>query len=74
MKLHPPSHPLSDGTVTLREWRETDVPDVAVACRDPEIVRWTTQIPEDYTEDHARSWIASTPAGWAKGSAELAIT
>jgi RimJ/RimL family protein N-acetyltransferase len=74
MKLHPPIPPLSDGTVTLREWRATDVPDVAVACRDPEIVRWTTQVPEGYTEDHARGWIASTRAGWAKGSAELAIT
>jgi RimJ/RimL family protein N-acetyltransferase len=74
MKLDPPDPPLSDGTVTLREWRSTDAPDVAVACRDPEIVRWTTQMPEDYTEEHARGWIHSTCDGWAKGSAELAIT
>jgi RimJ/RimL family protein N-acetyltransferase len=74
MKLSPPAPPLSDETVTLREWTSADVPNVAVACRDPEIVRWTTQIPEDYTEEHARSWIASTRDGWAKGTAEFAIT
>jgi RimJ/RimL family protein N-acetyltransferase len=73
MELCPPEPPLSDGTVTHREWTPADVPDVVVACRDPEIVRWTTQIPED-REDHARGWIDSTRAGWAKGSAELAIT
>jgi RimJ/RimL family protein N-acetyltransferase len=50
------------------------VPAVTEACQDPEIVRWTTEIPEGYTEEHARSWIASTPAGWKKGRAELAIT
>ena len=36
-------------------------------------MRWTTEIPEDYTEEHARNWIASTPAGWKEGRAELAI-
>jgi RimJ/RimL family protein N-acetyltransferase len=74
MELPPPEPPLSDGVVTLREWALDHVRDLTVACRDPEIVRWTTEIPEDYTEEHARSWIASTAEGWARGSAELAIT
>jgi RimJ/RimL family protein N-acetyltransferase len=74
MKVSPPAPPLSDGMVTLRPWTPGDVPEVTLACRDPEIVRWTTQIPEDYTEQHARSWIESTSAGWAKGNAEFAIT
>jgi RimJ/RimL family protein N-acetyltransferase len=60
--------------VTLRPWTPGDVPEVTLACRDPEIVRWTTQIPEDYTEEHARSWIESTSGGWARGNAEFAIT
>lgn len=74
MKLRPPTPHLSDGAVVLRPWTVADVPEVAVACRDPEIPRWTTQIPEGYTEEHARSWIASTRSGWAKGSAEFAVT
>jgi RimJ/RimL family protein N-acetyltransferase len=74
MKLRPPLPPLSDGTVTLRELTAADVPAVTAACRDPEIVRWTTEIPEDYTEEHARGWIESTRSGWEKGSAEFAIT
>jgi RimJ/RimL family protein N-acetyltransferase len=74
MEVSPPAPPLSDGTVTLRPLTPGDVPEVTLACRDPEIVRWTTQIPEDYTEEHARSWIESTRAGWAKGNAEFAIT
>ena len=58
----------------MRPWSPADVPAVAVACRDPEIVRWTTQIPEEYTEDDARAWIESTADGWPNGAAELAIT
>jgi hypothetical protein len=50
MKVSPPAPPLSDGMVTLRPWTPGDVPEVTLACRDPEIVRWTTQIPKDYTE------------------------
>jgi RimJ/RimL family protein N-acetyltransferase len=74
VELRPPNPDLSDGTVVLRPLKPTDIPDVVAACRDPEIVRWTTEIPEDYTEEHARSWIASTSDGWKSGRAELAIT
>jgi RimJ/RimL family protein N-acetyltransferase len=74
VELRPPNPDLSDGTVVLRPLKPTDIPDVVAACRDPEIVRWTTEIPEDYTEEHARGWIASTSDGWKSGRAELAIT
>jgi hypothetical protein len=74
MKLRPPKPPLSDGTVTLRELAVADVPAVTTACRDPEIVRWTTEIPEGYTEEHARGWIESAGAGWENGRGEFAIT
>lgn len=59
--------------VVLRPLRPADIPAVVAACRDPEIVRWTTEIPEEYTEEHARDWIESTHAGWKKGNAEFAI-
>jgi RimJ/RimL family protein N-acetyltransferase len=73
MELRPPKPDLSDAVVTLRELSAADVADVTTACQDPEIVRWTTEIPEDYTEEHARGWIASTRDGWREGRAELAI-
>jgi RimJ/RimL family protein N-acetyltransferase len=60
--------------VTLRELSTADAPAVTAACRDPEVVRWTAEIPEDYDEGAARAWIESTHEGWAKGNAEFAIT
>ena len=64
MELRPPEPDLTDGVVTLRPLEPEDVAAVTKACQDPEIVRWTTEIPDGYTEEHARGWIASTPAGW----------
>jgi RimJ/RimL family protein N-acetyltransferase len=49
--------PPSDGVVRLREWRMSDVPEMALACRDPEIARWT-MVPDDYTEADARGFVA----------------
>ena len=69
-----PTPPLSDNMVTLRELATADAPAVTAACRDPEILRWTAEIPEDYKEEQARAWIESTQEGWAKGNAEFAIT
>ena len=48
--------------MTLRQWRETDAPEVAVICRDPEIPRWTN-VPSPYTEEDARAFIRATLAG-----------
>jgi RimJ/RimL family protein N-acetyltransferase len=60
---------LTDGTVTLRAHRESDVPGVLEQCQDPVSQRWTT-VPVPYTIDHARSFVGETmPGGWADGSA-----
>ncbi len=53
--------------MTLRPFREEDVPDVAAACRDPEIPRWT-RVPEGYTEADARAFLATSEQGWAEGT------
>jgi RimJ/RimL family protein N-acetyltransferase len=52
--------------VTLRTWTADDVPDIVAACRDPEIPRWT-QVPEGYTEEHARMWLATHAEGMTSG-------
>jgi len=43
--------------VTLRPWRESDVPAIVEACQDPEIPRWTS-VPSPYTEQDARDFVA----------------
>ena len=58
--LRAPERPLADSLVVLRRWRESDVPLLVEACRDPEIPRWTAT-PDPYTEDDARSWVAGEP-------------
>lgn len=74
MELYPPEPDLTDGVVTLRQPVPADVAAITAACRDPEILRWTTEIPEGYTEEHARSWVASARAGLKEGRADFAIT
>ncbi|HTT86015.1 MAG TPA: GNAT family N-acetyltransferase [Acidimicrobiales bacterium] len=71
--VRPPSV-LSDGTVELRPFTAADVAAVTAACQDPEIARWTASIPWPYTEEDARSWIATHEEGWARGTAaEFAV-
>jgi RimJ/RimL family protein N-acetyltransferase len=50
---------LSDGTIVLRSWRPEDA-DAVVDCLngDPEIARWLDQIPQPYTREDARVYIA----------------
>jgi RimJ/RimL family protein N-acetyltransferase len=43
--------------VTLRPWRESDIPAIVEACQDQEIPRWTT-VPSPYDEQHAREFVA----------------
>jgi RimJ/RimL family protein N-acetyltransferase len=47
---------LTDGVVTLRPKRPTDVEAITAACQDPEISRWT-QVPRPYTREHAVEWL-----------------
>jgi hypothetical protein len=46
---------LRAGDLLLRPPAAGDVPEVAAACRDPEIARFLPFIPVPYTEDDARS-------------------
>jgi RimJ/RimL family protein N-acetyltransferase len=50
--------------VTLRPWRESDIPAIVEACQDPEIPRWTT-VPSPYTEEDARAFVTGGVPGRA---------
>src|SRR3954470_6212830 len=56
--LTPPDPPLTDGVVTLRGWRDTDVANLTALMDDPEIGRWT-RAPSPYRERHAIEWFAT---------------
>jgi ribosomal-protein-alanine N-acetyltransferase len=59
---------LTDGEVTLRAHRLSDVDQVVEQCVDPESVRWTT-VPAPYTRDMAVEFVTkSAEEGWAKRS------
>jgi RimJ/RimL family protein N-acetyltransferase len=51
-----PGDPLVEGGTALRPWRDADLPELVEACRDPEIVRWTS-VPSGYTEADARNYL-----------------
>ncbi len=53
-----PPEPLVAGPTALRPWRDSDREALAVACRDPEIARWT-RVPPNYTEHDARQFLLS---------------
>lgn len=57
---------LSDGVVTLRRHRPSDVDAVLEQSRDPDTVRWT-RIPVPYTRAHAVDFVTRT-ADWATGT------
>jgi RimJ/RimL family protein N-acetyltransferase len=61
---------LSNGDITLRALRETDIPAIVAACRDPEIPRWTS-VPSPYTVEDAKQFlaIAATEAAAGEGLA-----
>lgn len=64
VRLTPPT--LSDGDITVRPLRETDVPAIVAACQDPEIPRWT-RVPSPYTVEDARQFLAIAATGAAAG-------
>jgi RimJ/RimL family protein N-acetyltransferase len=70
-----PDPPLSDGTLTLRPWREADLPAVVEACQDPLIVRFVVPIRPGYSAADGRAWLlVQEPARLAGTGVELAIT
>lgn len=63
---------LTDGTVTLRPWREEDAPAVYEACQDAEILHWIPVIPRPYTMEQALAFVRGE---WAADPGhQLAIT
>jgi RimJ/RimL family protein N-acetyltransferase len=65
---------LSDGEITVRGLRESDVPDIVAACTDPEIPRWT-RVPSPYTREDAERFLALAAVEAAAGEAlALAVT
>ncbi len=75
MPLVPPDPPLSDGVVTLRPWREEDVPSLVSCCGDAEIAAFIDQIPQPYREEDARVYVEHASAGWNDGTeAAFALT
>ncbi len=62
-----------DGVVALRAWRESDVPAITAACGDADVQRWTT-VPQGYSEEDARAFVAHTHMSRDAGaSLELAV-
>ena len=51
-----PGQPLVDGVTALRPWRDSDLPALVEACRDPDIARWT-RVPDNYGETDARAYL-----------------
>jgi len=55
---------LDDGVIAVRPLAERDVPAIAAACNDPEIAFWTL-VPEPYTVDDARTFVADAETAYA---------
>jgi RimJ/RimL family protein N-acetyltransferase len=51
-----PAEPLIAGETALRPWRDSDLPELVLACQDREIVRWT-RVPASYGEADARAYL-----------------
>ena len=58
---------LTDGVVTLRAHRVSDVDDIVTQCADPDSIRWTT-VPTPYTRELAEAYVSTdVPEGWRSG-------
>ena len=66
--------PLSDGVVTLREWRGGDRDALVEMANDRDIQQWT-RVPSPYTPKDAQQWFALTQTTRAAGhQAAFAVT
>jgi len=71
--LLPETLTLRDGELELRRLVATDRDAIADACRDPEILRWTT-LPDPFTLATADELLADAARAWDEGTvAELGI-
>ncbi|MBO0847551.1 MAG: GNAT family N-acetyltransferase [Nocardioides sp.] len=51
----------------LRPWRESDVPRIVEACRDPRTQAWLGKMPDPYEESDAREWLEHQAENRATG-------
>src|SRR5689334_25288583 len=63
--IRPPT--LTDGDVAVRALEDGDVEAIVRACSDPEISRWT-RVPQPYTREDARQFLAAAAAEAAAGA------
>lgn len=61
--------PLEDGVVSVRPWRDDDLPGLLEAVDDPEVFRWIDLIPQPYTEEDGRSWLTRSREAREAGTA-----
>ena len=61
---------LRDGRLVLRAPAETDVPAITAACQDRELHRWLSALPDPYSEDDARTFVAMQQEAWAADVAD----
>ncbi|HZT66855.1 MAG TPA: GNAT family N-acetyltransferase [Acidimicrobiales bacterium] len=69
---YPPESRLEAGGVALRTFEERDAPDVAEACRDRDILRFTF-MPDGLTDQGALEWIRRGMEWWPRGNLRFAI-
>jgi RimJ/RimL family protein N-acetyltransferase len=51
-----PATTLTDGVISLRDWRDADLPAIVEICSDPEAGRFT-RVPSPYTDRDARKFL-----------------
>src|SRR3954469_9127554 len=71
--VDPPNPPLSDGAVTLRPMRESDLPRLLEEGNDPDTRRWVN-VPVPYAERDARDELHGWIASWDDPARPLALT
>jgi len=61
---------LTDGVITLRPYRVSDIDSVYEAVREsvPELSVWMSWCHLDYSVEETRTWIESQPDKWEKGT------
>lgn len=72
MQWDPPDPPLGAGAIVLRPFRVGDAAEVAVACTDPDILRFTF-MQEGMTVSDAQRWIERANEQWSQGNPRFAI-
>lgn len=64
---------LTDSTIVLRAPENGDAEAIRIACQDPEIPRWIPMIPQPYTEESAKEFVAWSSERWEAGDYSFVI-